>query len=334
MIHSIRMKYPLVMTLPDLTALFGFDVTTFIDHSTTIQIENFLTYRKLDVQEQSKALRHLDRYLREDRQVVASQERTAKWEEGWNYNLQTFLESKSYQDLQPQYYRAKEKVAELIGLNTGEYVYRYKKELIATPNPNFEEIFAEVVRQAVLRRYFYGYKAKRQVEFGCGSCLNILRMAKDQPDVTTYAIDFVQPPLDIAKEIGRNEQVEIRTILQDMRDMSDFNQDFSNSRIFTFGALEQLGGIYGAESWLNWAANQNNSKFVLVEPCVETYDLMSAVDLSALSFHLKRGYTSGIISSLKSKERNGVISNLKVHRIQFGSLFIEGYTLIVFETIC
>lgn len=334
MIHSVRMNYPLVMTLPDLTALFGFDVTTFIDHSTTIQIENFLAYRKLDVQEQSKALRHLDRYLREDRQVVASQERTTKWQEGWNYNLQTFLESKSYQDLQPQYYRAKEKVAELIGLNTGEYVYRYKKELIATPNPNFEEIFAEVVRQAVLRRYFYGYKAKRQVEFGCGSCLNILRMVKDQPDVNTYAIDFVQPPLDIAKEIGRNEQVEIRTILQDMRDMSDFDQDFSNSRIFTFGALEQLGGIYGAESWLNWAANQNNSKFVLVEPCVETYDLMSAVDLSALSFHLKRGYTSGIISSLKSKERHGVIRDLKVHRIEFGSLFIEGYTLIVFETIC
>lgn len=53
-------------------------------------------------------------------------------------------------------------------------------------------------------------------------------MVQDQPTLITYTVESVKPSLTIASEIGRNEYMEIRTILKVMRDIFDFSLDSPN----------------------------------------------------------------------------------------------------------
>ena len=56
-------------------------------------------------------------------------------------------------------------------------------------------------------------------------------------------------------------------------------------------------------------------------------------DYLAAKFHSKRGYTMGYLPRLKQLELDGKIEILNVKRLNFGSLFFEGFTNIIWKPV-
>ena len=72
---------------------------------------------------------------------------------------------------------------------------------------------------------------------------------------------------------------------------------------------------------------------VHVEPTYEVYDQDLLFDYLAAKFHSKRGYTMGYLPRLKQLELDGKIEILNVKRLNFGSLFFEGFTNIIWKPV-
>ena len=56
-------------------------------------------------------------------------------------------------------------------------------------------------------------------------------------------------------------------------------------------------------------------------------------DYLAIWFQSKRGYSAGLITLLQEYQNQKLISVKKIQRLNFGSLMMEGYNLIVWEPI-
>ena len=65
---------------------------------------------------------------------------------------------------------------------------------------------------------------------------------------------------------------------------------------------------------------------------MELYDENNLVDYLAIRFHLKRGYSVGLLPFLFEKESKGEIRIKRVKRLYFGNDRMEGYTYMVWET--
>ena len=103
----------------------------------------------------------------------------------------------------------------------------------------------------------------------------------------------------------------------------------SNSAIFTIGAIEQLASNF--EAFLQFLLKNRPLLCVHVEPTIELYDKDNLVDYLAIKFHKKRGYTENFLTRLKKLEKEGEIEILKVKRLFFGSLYMEGYSLFIWR---
>ena len=70
---------------------------------------------------------------------------------------------------------------------------------------------------------------------------------------------------------------------------------------------------------------------VHLEPLVELYDEDSLFDYPAIRYHRKRGYLDGYLTALRKLEREGRAEILDTRRLQFGSFFQEGYSLVMWK---
>jgi hypothetical protein len=102
-----------------------------------------------------------------------------------------------------------------------------------------------------------------------------------------------------------------------------------NSAILTFGSIEQLASKF--EAFLQYLLAQQPQVCVHVEPAIELYDENNFVDYLAIKFQGKRGYTHNFLPRLKELEKKGKVKILKIKRLFFGSLYMEGYNLIVWR---
>jgi hypothetical protein len=68
-----------------------------------------------------------------------------------------------------------------------------------------------------------------------------------------------------------------------------------------------------------------------VEPTVELYEESELLDYLAAKFHRKRGYTEGFLPRLRELAERGALELVKVKRFNFGSLMMEGYSLMVWK---
>jgi hypothetical protein len=319
--------------LETLNKLFGFDTAPYLT-STLKKIlgSKELEYSEINADKRLRILNELDQKLNSDTQKISSPQREQKWQNGWNHNLEKFKESQDISDLQPQYYSAPEKSVYNNTLKRETYVYRLFGEFIETNSPTFEIQFSAIFRRVIVEKFFkYATSFEEIAEFGCGSCLNIVQIIESYPLSRIHAIDFVSPPLAIAEILGNRYKVDIRTHKIDMRTMDSIPTSFHPNIIFTFGAIEQLGGRNGSGAWFNWLEKQSGSLVVLIEPTIENYDISSEEDQSAIAFHLKRDYSRGFIGRLYALEARGRLNWIYKQRVSFGSLFIEGYGVAVFQ---
>jgi hypothetical protein len=304
------------LTNEDFAKSFG-EIESELDDSvkTLIKESDLSLFSVTDHDRDILLIEIIDR-IRTDKQVIAAQDRTAVWERGWAENLQLFRQdSTSEAALVPRFVRPGRPI-------------RWFKRYYNSNSSNFELVYINILRQFVITKYFSG--VEYLYEFGAGTGFNLLHANKVHPQLNLIGTDFVQPAVDLMNEIGIERKIPLKASLFNMLmpDLEDLVLE-PNSAVWTFGSVEQLGGK--VEPIVKYIISNKAKICVHIEPIVEFYEEGSLEDYLARWFQSKRGYSEGLVNLLSDYQRAGKIEILKSQRLNFGSLMMEGYNLLVWR---
>lgn len=303
------------VTMEDFARSFAADPREFSDSCLKAMADADFSYTRLDQKSRDEVILCVLKKIASDSQVIGAEERTSVWENGWAENLRAFTESNfSLDALVPKFIRENQPV-------------RYDGDYILPANPRFEFDYMTVFRIWLFQKYLY--QAPAIYEFGCGSGLNLVLLASLFPGRELHGLDFVQSSVELIDTIGKARNWPLSGHRFDMIHPDPNFSIAPGSAVFTFGALEQLASK--TEAFIDYLLVQKPSICIHVEPTVELYDENVLFDHLAIQFHRKRGYTERLLPRIQSLEAEGKVKLLAVKRLNFGSLFLEGYTYFVWQ---
>jgi SAM-dependent methyltransferase len=305
------------VTLADFAESFGITVEDMPERCREMIAYGNFRYRKAEGQKRDRIILEVLKKIAADRQVVGASERKDVWNAGWEESYEGFVRSGyDLARLVPRFIRPGQPI-------------RWRQEYIIPENEWFELDYFAVLREWLFETYCAD--ANAIYEFGCGTGFNLAALAQRYPDKEFHGFDFVPPAKKMLDAMAGVYGWRMQGHMFDMT-APDARIEFrDNSRLLTFGALEQLAGRI--EAFFDFVLKRSPSLCVHVEPVIDLYDEDNLIDFLAASFHRKRGYTANLLGLLKDLESRGKIELLKVKRSFFGSLFMEGYTCLVWRPI-
>jgi len=252
----------------------------------------------------------------DDVQKVGAEYRKEVWSKGWEENLQQFRIKKSKDDLKPKFLRSNQPI-------------RWNQKYYRTSSSEFEKLWQEILVKFV----FFNYMKDCQniYEFGAGTGYNLLLASEYFPNKNFYGSDFVQSAVDLMNLVGKEKGIKLKGDLFDMINPNYNYKIKDNSAVMTFGAMEQLSG--NVEKMFDYLLSQKIKICIHIEPELDFYDQNILEDYLAIKFQGKRGYSNVIGSYLRKLSKEKKIEILKIHRMNFGSLFMEGYNLFIWKPI-
>lgn len=299
----------------DFSISFGTTEDDFSDKCKEQISKSDFQYNELDRSERDNLLLEILRRTEADKQVIGAKERKIVWEKGWKENLREFTENEfDLNKIVPKFLRPNQAI-------------RFNQDFIKPNNPNFELDYLKVFRIWLYEKYFAGFD--NIYEFGCGTGYNLTALADLFPNKQLFGLDFVDSSVALVNMIAEKYRLNLKGFKFDMLYPDKDFKLFSNSAVFTFGAIEQLAGKY--ESFLEYLLNNKPCLCVHIEPTIELYDEDNLIDYLAIKFHRKRGYTENFLPGLEMLEAKKKLKIVKVKRLFFGSLLMEGYSLVIWE---
>ena len=303
------------VTLEDFARSFGTSVEDIPDDCRELIAKTDFRYRILTGEERDKVLLDVLKKMESDKQVIGAKERRGDWEKGWVENLQDFINSGyDLNKLVPKFIRPNQAI-------------RLNRNYVMPSNPNFELDYFSVFRLWLFRKYLKEFDSI--YEFGCGTGFNLAVLAQLYPEKKLHGLDFVPSSRDIVNKLGEVYGWNMTGHLFDMLSPDENFEIGDNSAIFTIGAVEQLAGNF--EAFLQFLLECPPKLCIHIEPAIELYDESNLVDYLAMKFHRKRGYTKNYLTRLRELEARNKIEVLKVKRLFFGSLYMEGYSCLVWR---
>ncbi len=301
------------VTLEDFARSFGTTVEDIPNDCRELIAKNDFRYEMLTREQRDKVILNILKKIESDQQIIGAPERQTIWEEGWEENLQDFIKSRyDLNNLVPRFIRPNQAI-------------RLNQNYVMPSNPNFELDYFSVFRLWLFKKYLKDFDSI--YEFGCGTGFNLAVLAPLYPEKKLYGLDFVSSSVNMVNKLGEVYRWNITGHLFDMlRPDESFKID-DNSAIFTIGAVEQLASNF--EPFLQFVLKRSPELCLHVEPTIELYDENNLIDYLAIKFHRKRGYTENYLTRLRELEAQNTIEILKVKRLFFGSLYMEGYSYMV-----
>lgn len=305
------------ITLEDFATSFGTDIEDIREKCGDLINSKDFSYSIIGKNECNILISNILKKIDEDKQIIGDPERKLAWNNGWEENLENFINSNyNLNELIPKFLRHKQ-------------LMRYNLQYIESSNPMFIFDYYSVFRQWLFKKYIFNYD--HVYEFGCGTGFNLVALAQLYPDKRLYGLDFVQSSVDLINKIAECYKYNMSG---NLFDMISPNTEFSlkdNSVIFTIGSIEQLAGKF--ERFIKYILEQQASLCIHVEPIIELCDKNNLIDYLLIKFQEKRGYTKGFLPYLNKLESNKIIEILKIKRLFFGSLYMEGYNVIIWRPI-
>lgn len=303
--------------LNDFATSFGTTSDEFSPECVEAIQKSDFSYRNFEQPERDRVILEVLHKIKNDQQVVAAPERKNVWERGWAEHLEMLKKNGcDPRSLVPKFLRENQPI-------------RYNGDYIMPANPRFEYDYMTVFRIWLFQKYFLNRDTV--YEFGCGTGLNLVLMAGLLPKCACHGLDFVQSAVDLVNSIGDHHPWDIQGHLFDMIQPDRDYKLKQGAGVLTFGALEQLAGRY--EAFIQYLLEQKPSVVVHVEPTIELYDENLLFDHLAIEFHHKRGYSEKLLPYLENLASENKIKLEKVKRLNFGSLFMEGYTYMIWKPI-
>jgi len=270
-------------------------------------------YKKLSKKEYDDCIIRIIKVLLSDDVIRAGAERICQWESGWTENLNRLKEGHDLSSIIPLYFN--------------KYpTLRWQRQFIKPVSPMFELNMLLTIVNWLADEYMRD--ADAIYEFGCGTGHLLTHIRDVNPNAELWGLDWVASSQKIietyATEVGDDKLFGAK--------FDYFNPDYNfklrkDSVVYTVASLEQTGNHhYDFISYLLW----NKPKLCIhVEPIAELLDEDNLLDCLSIGYFKKRNYLSGFLTRLHELESTGRIKIIKVQRTYIGSLFIEGYSVVV-----
>jgi hypothetical protein len=286
----------------------------------TINLINKYNFDLIDLssEERDRLLILIIKKIQNDKQVIAGPDRKLAWQKGWAENLRLYKNSHRKEEaLIPKFLRAGQEI-------------RWKGHYYKTSDPNFELNYIDVLRSFVFQTYFSDLD--NLYEFGAGTGFNLLHFSRLNRNLNLIGTDFVDSAVDLMNEVAKDFDLNLESYVFDMLNPKSSDLTIQkNSGVVTFGSLEQLGSKISPI--IEYFVNGKPNICVHVEPMIELYNPESLEDYLAVWFQGKRGYTSGLINEIQKLETQSKAKIIKLQRLNFGSLMMEGFNMLVWKPI-
>jgi hypothetical protein len=278
--------------------------------------------RVLSDNQRNDLLDHIESLILSGEFKVSGPHRKPDWEAGWGENLAN-LASAARTDV------ASEILPKYFGKSN---FLRIGGAHVSSPSSDkLESELLSVLVDSLVLFLKQTYAAESLYEFGCGTGHHLVRLRRIMPEAKLVGLDWAESSQKILAEISRRMGDPLL-----VGENFDFFAPNSNlvvndkSIFLTVASLEQVGHSFGP--FLDFVLKAKPSVVVHVEPIEELLGHSREEELSKLYFK-KRGYLTGYLSALQKLEAEGQLRIAAAERTGLGSLFIEGYSVIVWEPV-
>jgi SAM-dependent methyltransferase len=239
------------------------------------------------------------------------------WEMAWSDVAKRYAENQGrLADLEPSF----------VG-GTGQI--RLQGDYAIPLDKKFELNFFRVIRTWLFRKYLRDTASV--YEFGCGSGYNLAALAEMAPEKRLVGLDWAVPAVGLINEVAAKYGFKLEG-----RQFDFFHPDENltlepGAGVMTFCALEQTGA--GFTTFIDWLLRRRPGVVISMEPMIEFYDRDSLVDDLAIRYHEHRKYLNGYYSYVARLAEQSKVEILKAKRLGLGSLYHEGYSLLIWRPV-
>jgi hypothetical protein len=275
-------------------------------------------YQEFTPKEHDFLLKVIVQALLDPNLVQAGEHRLDQWESGWGENLD--LISNNPKD-----------VAMIIPKYFNKYgAIRWCGRFIRPVSEQFEYRSLAVIQDWLFDKYLRD--APAIYEFGCGTGYNLLRARDFNPTATLWGLDWATASQQIIERL-RTDGVD--------PDIHGHNFDYFNpdesfklapdAVIYSVASLEQVGSRW--EKFVDYIIRNRPKLCVHIEPVGEMLDPDTLIDYLSIEYFKKRNYLEGFLDGLREMEKQGKVRIHNTQRSYIGSLFIEGYSVVVWSPV-
>jgi len=247
---------------------------------------------------------------------ISGQERRLDWQKGWSENLDDFVSSNlNIKSLEPRYF------------NKSSRLFRLNGNYVIADSSSFEQDFMVIIRNCLFKKYLSEFQ--NIYEFGCGAGQNLAFLANIFNDKKYFGLDWAESSTEIINLMSKKYKWDMEGHIFDFFEPNLNIKILPDSGIFTVHALEQIGSKY--KLFVDYLLEQKPGICIHIEPINELYDKNSKFDNIALKFHTNRNYLNNYLSYLEQLESESKINIVKIKKVNFGSLYHDGYSIIIWE---
>jgi len=300
------------LTPEDFVDAFGVKPSAYL--AARIEAYDFC-YRSLGPAERDYRLRQVIETMYHRDLVRAGEDRLSQWEAGWGVHVDQIDRDFDPESIVPGYF--------------GKHaVVRWKQEFIEPLDRRFEQRSLAVIQDWLFDTYLRD--AKAIYEFGCGTGHNLFRVRAVNKQAALWGLDWTEASQRILAKlnsVGVDDKLFGRRF-----NFFDPDRNFRlapGAAIYTSAALEQTGDRY--QPFIRYLIDNRPSLCIHIEPIAEMLDESNLLDFLSITYFKRRNYLSGFLGYLRALERDGQITIHLARRSMIGSIFIDGYSVVVWS---
>lgn len=271
--------------------------------------------RKLSPDEKGALLSQIEDDLKQEL-TQSGPHRQQIWEKGWSENLEQLRKSGPGSPLIPGYFER------------SRYL-RLADDFLEVDSPQAEPTSLGFLVDIVLEGLSLKVPYANIHEFGCGTGIHVSRLAKLFPEKTVTGYDWASSSVQILRHLKEQGLSNVGGHLFDF-----FGPDYDvkigdKDLILTVAALEQVGADFSP--FMEFLEKKSSGLIVNIEPIEELLDLQDSMGALSAEYFRRRNYLAGFYSQLLELELEGRLEVLHSGRSGLGSLYIEGYSIVIWR---
>ena len=274
-----------------------------------------LVYKYLSIEDLKNYILEYIKTLNKDL-IQAGDARKEQWERGWAENVSEFAGSGEFSSLVPKYH-TKNNIAKFNGRIIKNYIQDFDYQL--------NSFFVDAVL------FEYAGKFDQVFEFGCGTGYHLFRLQKEWKDKQFCGLDWTESSQQAIRSYCESNQIKNVDAKNFNYFDPDYSVDIAGSCIYTVASLEQIGEKH--DKFINYILDKKPGLCINFEPIAEVLDEDVLQDYLTKKYFEKRNYLKNYLTRLRELEKEGKIIILDAKRLNYGSKFIEGHTLIIWKPI-
>jgi SAM-dependent methyltransferase len=241
--------------------------------------------------------------------------RRIDWEKGWGDNLKKFRKDASAESIIPGYFEKSE-------------IMRWKQKWVRPSDSRLEQKLLGILVDSLIGRFASSNESI--YEFGCGTGHHLFRLRKAFPIKKLIGLDWASSSQEVIKEYAMKNGDNY--LFAENFDFFAPNYDLKvnkDSAFLTVASLEQVGTNF--KSFVDFVLTSQPKVVINIEPMQEFLDRNHELDSLSILYCLKRNYLSGYFQYLLELEKQQKIHIHHSGRSYFGSLYIDGYSIVVWS---